>query len=521
MAKMRLFLSVVASLCVFIVLLPFSLAGESTIIEAGVLIDDAFIYAVIAENIASGLGATFDGIHPTNGYQPLWMLLIVIAKTVAPSLEIISIQIWLSVVLYSAGSGLLVWWFVEKFSFPKLLGLGFLLSFSVLNPSFFRPIFLGLETPLLFSLIPIWLIYARQLVARKDNASHILALALTSCGIFLTRTDMFWVVPVAALVVLYLHRASFRTACFFLPCLSIVLAYLLYNLHYFGSLIPVSGRVKKFYMNLQYPTWESYWASDQWQGLFSMTDKVWNMSFYVTLLFLAITFIPLISRKYRAFLPKEFLIFSIITMLHLLYLQFIHREVRPYTSYYFLPETIFILVSVSFLFQRFAGIFFEKMGIIKAVNLRYSGAILATTAIAWAFLQPRYELKPSENWRDRLAVVRTASALLQPSDLVGAFWPGLIAYTMPQTVVPLDGIAASPQYFESVVKTGTELERAAELGINHLIVEIPDNFSILQPIDSVPRWSQIYLSRLSNSENFHFEEVHTEGNWKLLRMNRK
>lgn len=36
--------------------------------------DDAFYYAQIARNIALGLGSTFDGIHETNGYHPLWML---------------------------------------------------------------------------------------------------------------------------------------------------------------------------------------------------------------------------------------------------------------------------------------------------------------------------------------------------------------------------------------------------------------------------------------------------------------
>ncbi len=36
--------------------------------------DDAFIYFVIARNIGAGLGATFDGVMPTNGFHPLWAL---------------------------------------------------------------------------------------------------------------------------------------------------------------------------------------------------------------------------------------------------------------------------------------------------------------------------------------------------------------------------------------------------------------------------------------------------------------
>ena len=36
--------------------------------------DDAYYYFKVAQNITEGLGSTFDGINPTNGYHPLWML---------------------------------------------------------------------------------------------------------------------------------------------------------------------------------------------------------------------------------------------------------------------------------------------------------------------------------------------------------------------------------------------------------------------------------------------------------------
>ena len=37
--------------------------------------DDAYYYYKVAQNISEGRGSTFDGIHPTNGYHPLWMLI--------------------------------------------------------------------------------------------------------------------------------------------------------------------------------------------------------------------------------------------------------------------------------------------------------------------------------------------------------------------------------------------------------------------------------------------------------------
>src|SRR5262245_46485940 len=38
--------------------------------------DDAFYYLQVARNLADGRGFTFDGIHRTNGFHPLWLLVV-------------------------------------------------------------------------------------------------------------------------------------------------------------------------------------------------------------------------------------------------------------------------------------------------------------------------------------------------------------------------------------------------------------------------------------------------------------
>src|SRR5688572_9128383 len=37
--------------------------------------DDAYYYFKVAQNIAEGKGSSFDGINPTNGYHPLWLVI--------------------------------------------------------------------------------------------------------------------------------------------------------------------------------------------------------------------------------------------------------------------------------------------------------------------------------------------------------------------------------------------------------------------------------------------------------------
>ena len=46
--------------------------------------DDSFYYLKTALNLSKGLGSTFDGINPTNGYQPIWLLVLVGLFKVSP-----------------------------------------------------------------------------------------------------------------------------------------------------------------------------------------------------------------------------------------------------------------------------------------------------------------------------------------------------------------------------------------------------------------------------------------------------
>lgn len=51
-----------------------SLAEAHTFVNEWFIRDDAFYYFKVAQNITEGRGSTLDGVNPTNGYHPLWML---------------------------------------------------------------------------------------------------------------------------------------------------------------------------------------------------------------------------------------------------------------------------------------------------------------------------------------------------------------------------------------------------------------------------------------------------------------
>lgn len=67
-----------------------------TLARNGFLYDDSFYAFKIARNIASGNGATFDGIHPTTGFQPLYVMLLVPVYAVSGDDLVLPIYIALS-----------------------------------------------------------------------------------------------------------------------------------------------------------------------------------------------------------------------------------------------------------------------------------------------------------------------------------------------------------------------------------------------------------------------------------------
>jgi hypothetical protein len=55
--------------------------------------DDSFYYLQVARHVARGLGSTFDGVEPTNGYHPLWMWLLIPIQAVTRGAPEVSLRL--------------------------------------------------------------------------------------------------------------------------------------------------------------------------------------------------------------------------------------------------------------------------------------------------------------------------------------------------------------------------------------------------------------------------------------------
>ena len=257
------------------------------------MFDDAFYYFTIARNLVRGMGSTFDGINPTNGYHPLWMgVCMVIYRlgfdgTLAARI-LLAIQslafggaLWLLALAVTAQMN---GWQRLVQARPELGTPGLLAGCSLavasalvvwgLNPLTAYTFINGLESGLVVLLDCALLYLALHWhgdflvrTTRRDRLGVSVLLAL----LFLARTDAALLFGCLGLWCLF--RLDFRTRrswlrlfeLFTLPALTLA-AYLVANWWAFGSFMQVSGLVKGVTLR---------WGNALPFGLFLMVAVSW------------------------------------------------------------------------------------------------------------------------------------------------------------------------------------------------------------------------------------------------------
>ncbi|OGG50466.1 hypothetical protein A2763_01685 [Candidatus Kaiserbacteria bacterium RIFCSPHIGHO2_01_FULL_54_36] len=150
-----------------------------------ILPDDAFYYFEIARQIVLGSGSTFDGLAATNGYHPLWMLVLLPFFAVfgadVGGLEPIRAALALSVLL-NAATGLLVWLILGRFTtnvFVRTLGL----AIWALNPFLLYQGVNGLETSLSLFFVALLFWQALKIEEKMAAQGQVTLLNLVAFGL--------------------------------------------------------------------------------------------------------------------------------------------------------------------------------------------------------------------------------------------------------------------------------------------------------------------------------------------------
>lgn len=495
---------------------PWSLAG------LGVMRDDAFFYSVLARNFQKFGFLTLDGEMPTNGVQPLWMLLQILSVRLLPwvhEVRILAVSSWLFYVMFVFSAS----WFAYGLS-SKLPGLPVLvMAVLVLDKTFQRLVVAGLETPLMLTILILTMFYADYYHRRQEQQlgreaawrTVLLAFCVSAC--FLVRTDLFWFPVVTGAWLLRREKKISRQTVLFVATVGVmVIPYLVYNYLAYHSLVPISGRVKVFFMKEMYPSLSSYLNSDEWLGFSTALTKSLGLSHIhrhtlpfieiaVTLLFLAGQILVWRSKKLN--FSAGFKLLSAVALAHLLFMKFVYLENRRYSSYYFSPEVIWFFLLAAYLLSASLDRRWEFTRFRLRMNLprRFQPWAVALAILLIAGINGfSTHAKASVVHRQRMAMMQDVDRLLPSEERVGVFWPGLFAQFSGHPTTPMDGVIGSEEYFEKYIKTDRELDYLRDQGIDYFVLYLEEPLQDVLANDTAPRiasWTHIGTLRVWQNQH--------------------
>jgi len=221
-----------------------------------VVADDAFYYFTIARHLAAGHGATFDGLAPTNGFHPLWLLLLTPVFALTGALRAgswVGVHLALSLcALLDVASGMLLWRLLRRLGSPH--GAHWAAAVWFLSPVTVLLSLRGLESALTVTLSAVWLwVVAWAFGDGAPDARRGVLVGIVTGLAFLARTDNGPLLGLTlALITLgswLATRSAWRHLLGFFvaagaTAMAIALPWFIWNLTTFGTPWQVSGAAK-------------------------------------------------------------------------------------------------------------------------------------------------------------------------------------------------------------------------------------------------------------------------------------
>lgn len=247
----------------------------------GPLYDDSFYSFEIARNIARGAGSTFDGVTPTNGYQPLYVFLLVPVYALAGQNATLPIYLALfGSALCNVLTGWILFRLVRAYASQRAAFFGLVLW--AFGPAIVRQAVNGLETSLAMLLIAASIEYYLRVFRRAPAPSRRQALtlgALLGLSVF-ARVDALLLVAALGVDALVRRRPGEMRALGWAAAAAalVMLPWCVGSQALFGSPLPESGRATRFLSEAYAPHDHPQFNSESFAGGPPLAYLVENLS---------------------------------------------------------------------------------------------------------------------------------------------------------------------------------------------------------------------------------------------------
>lgn len=417
---------------------------------------DGFYYFEIARNVARGFGSTFDGLHVTNGYHPLWLLCLVPVFWVSSEPHAaLRLGILLQGSLMAAATAVL--YQTARLTQGRLAASLAALLWLALTC---RESLSGME----FSLHALGILAAAYVYLRRFERElswsprHYLCLGLLLALTFLARLDTLFLAGVIGASLasreakggMVGNRAA-RVLAFSLPIAVVCVGYIVFNLWLCGHPWPVSGAVKRewsLYALAQDPHYRTggWCLAKAQQVLWPIRNLHQRYSLYLSIGTFGAPLLLLAGmRCVRPLAP-----FAAYSLLQFLGYALVYHEVLV-SSWYFVVQPWLTVLLVGA-----AADWAADLGRSAWMTSRSAWArlILPVLLIGWCLVPLRTfgslaKAREVEETGPTYDGARWVQANLPADSIIGSWNLSAIAFLSGRRVVNLDGLVNSWEFYRS------------------------------------------------------------------------
>jgi hypothetical protein len=430
--KVVVYLAIIVAISVFLLINTFGVQ----------LVDDGYYYLEIARNVSCGNGFTFDGINRTNGFHPLWQVILVPVFLLTRSRDLAAQAVTMLQTLLFAASGFVLYRILIENTKKVLLSVA-AAAFWLLNFWFWsKGALSGMETGLLIFCYGTSLLFFSRLLRGMYSTWPLSISLIATC---MARLDSLALVFGVCLIFILLkrYRDALRTG---LPVMIYLILYVIVNKLYFGGIFPVSGYIK------------SAAGSELLRQLIANGDTrffqhgVMNFISFVTLggrlplpaalaaiggvIWTVIWFIRTEVTSNRELMA----VCCSYTVCLLLYYSFMYDSLLDVYTYYWFPVIFGVMISFVLLLSRIRlrlfrqGITWILLAGLVVFNIVYAHDRMQ----GYSFVIPD-SCRPERNGVDFLNT-------LDDGTVIGSWDAGYVGYYCRHRVVNLDGLVNNYEY---------------------------------------------------------------------------
>ena len=420
--------------------------------------DNAFYYFEIARHVAAKKGSTFDGIHPTNGYHPLWCGVLAVLGLLPLSKDtFVAGALLVQCGLFAAAVMGLYRTCVREEGRPglwaaaiSLVWLGnFYVSKTVVN---------GMESALLAAAAVALLAVASERLAREERLSAKDGAVLGALGavVLMSRLDSFFLLGAVAAVWGAARwgklRAEWAALAAFVGVPAVVLAvYMGANQAAFGLPMPVSGYLKRF------------------SG--APPRSVATMAAFLPFAAVVAGVYRGVMGRWVAVESKRDIAYSILALFVLLMQadsMLLRGEAVP-AIWYLSQHSLWALATLWLAAERLAA---RRWAVGALVGVAALGA-----AATWVI---RLQRSSYDIYVQRREMAGWMNSHLPAGSIVGSWDAGIIGYYSDHPVVNLDGLVNSFEYAQAM-RQGKGIEYLDRAGVTHLAQVFLVDFDHFRP----------------------------------------